>query len=46
MNKAQSPKNEKGTLTQRDLKAGVKTFEEQKKPRAALETREDKNNGA
>ena len=37
---------DKDHLSQEDLKAGIKTFEETDKPHAALETPEGKNNGA
>lgn len=36
----------KDTLSQDDLKAGVKTFADNKKPHQALETSDGKNNGA
>ncbi|GAA4084560.1 hypothetical protein [Mucilaginibacter panaciglaebae] len=44
--KKQPDKNNKDKLTQADLKNGIKTFEAQSKPHAALETPEGKNNGA
>lgn len=37
---------DKDQLSQEDLKAGVKTFEQTDQPHAALETAEGKNNGA
>jgi hypothetical protein len=37
---------DKDLLSQKDLKAGIKTFEQTDKPHAALETPEGKNNGA
>jgi septum formation inhibitor-activating ATPase MinD len=45
--KEQSAKIEdKDHLSQEDLKAGIKTFEQTDKPHPALETPEGKNNGA
>lgn len=37
---------DKDHLSQEDLKNGIKTFEENDKPHAALETPDGKNNGA
>jgi septum formation inhibitor-activating ATPase MinD len=37
---------DKDHLSQDDLKANIKTFEQTDKPHAALETPEGKNNGA
>lgn len=36
----------KDTLSQQDIAAGVKTFEQELAPHMALETKEGKNNGA
>jgi hypothetical protein len=44
-NKTEKP-TDKDHLSQDDLKADIKTFEETGKPHAALETPEGKNNGA
>jgi hypothetical protein len=48
--KAEKPKiaetGDKDHLSQDDLKAGIKTFEQTDKPHAALETPDGKNNGA
>ena len=38
--------SEKDVLSQDDLQADIKTFEQTDKPHAALETPEGKNNGA
>jgi hypothetical protein len=37
---------DKDHLSQKDLKAGIKTYEKTDEPHAALETPEGKNNGA
>jgi hypothetical protein len=37
---------DKDHLSQEDLKAGIKTFEQTNEPHAALETPDGKNNGA
>jgi septum formation inhibitor-activating ATPase MinD len=37
---------DKDHLSQEDLEAGIKTFEDTDKPHAVLETPEGKNNGA
>jgi len=37
---------DKDHLTQKDLQAGIKTFEKTDRPHAVLETPEGKNNGA
>jgi hypothetical protein len=37
---------DKGHLSQEELQAGLKTFEDTDKPSAVLETPEGKNNGA
>jgi hypothetical protein len=48
--KAKKTKNyntgDKSHLSQEDLQAGIKTFEQAEEPHAALETPEGKNNGA
>jgi len=45
--KPEADKNaDKDHLSQADLNADIKTFEESDKPHAALETPEGKNNGA
>jgi hypothetical protein len=46
MEKKDEKKGDKDHLSQDDLKAGIKTFEQTNKPHAALETPEGKNNGA
>jgi hypothetical protein len=38
--------SDKDQLSQKDLQAGVKTYEKTNRPHAALETPEGKNNGA
>jgi hypothetical protein len=38
--------SDKDVLSQKDLKSGIKTFEESDKPHPALETADGKNNGA
>ena len=37
---------DKDILTREDLENGIKTYEKQDEPHAALETKEGKNNGA
>lgn len=44
--KEKEQQKDKDRLSQKDLEAGIKTFEQTDKPHAALETPEGKNNGA
>jgi hypothetical protein len=44
--KTQEPAEDRDTLTQKDIKSGVKNIAESDQPHAALETADGKNNGA
>jgi hypothetical protein len=44
--KTQEPAEDRDTLTQKDIKSGVKNIAEGDQPHAALETADGKNNGA
>jgi len=46
MKQKDKPTNDKDHLSQKDLQAGIKTFEKTDEPHPALETPEGKNNGA